>query len=92
MLVVPMAHQHRTMDPPRPATNRDYGSPLNHWVGMPQLSHVAASVWALLKMRDVDAMGWVGGTRGSRFRKSSGGQAKNQQKIKNSFQELSVHR
>jgi hypothetical protein len=61
-------------------------------VGVAQLSHVVASGRRLLHMSNMSAMGGVRGTRGSRFGKSSGGQTKDQNQIKDAFDNLSVHR
>jgi hypothetical protein len=59
---------------------------------MPQLRHVPASVGGLLYMGNMRAVGRVRGTGMGRFRKSSGGQTKDQNKISDAPQKLSVHR
>lgn len=92
MLVITVTHHDRTPDMPRPGVDRDHGSFSSHRVGMPQLRHVPASMGGLLYMRDMSAVGGMRGTRMGRFRKSSGGQTKDQNKVRYAPQKLSVHR
>jgi hypothetical protein len=60
---------------------------------MAQLRHVPASVGSLLYVGNVGAMGSrMRGTCMGRFRESSGGQTKDQNKISDAPKKLSVHR
>jgi hypothetical protein len=91
MLVITVADQHGATEVPGSSTDRDR-RPLNHRVGVPQLRHVPASVRTLLYTGNVGAVGRVRGTRVGRFREGSGGQTKDQNKIMEALQKLSVHR
>ena len=55
-------------------------------------SHLAAGTGALLHSGNASMTCGPGGTRMSRFRKSSGGQTDYQQEVEGTLQELSVHR
>jgi hypothetical protein len=87
-----MVNHNRTPQLPRPGANHHDFALCGYRVGMGQLSHVMASVCRLLHVGNMSAMGGVGGTRGSRFGKSSGGQTKDQKQIKDALYNLSVHR
>jgi hypothetical protein len=73
---------------PRSSTNRNG----IYRVDVPHLGHVPASVGRLLYMGHMGAVGRMRGTGMGRFRKGNGGQTKNQNKMSDAPQKLSVHR
>ena len=91
MLIVTVANQDRATQMPGARTDRNHPALSYHRVGVLQLRHVAASVGALLHMRDMSVAGRVRGTRVRRFSKGRGGQTNDQSKIDAAFHRLSVH-
>jgi hypothetical protein len=77
VLVGTVAHQDRTVEPPRPAANHHYPG-LSHWMGVLQPGHVPARMGALLHMRDMGAVGRVRRTCVGRFREGGGGNTQGQ--------------